>query len=250
MFSLAKPIIKSLGKNQNLKVLQGFTNRVIPQTGFQSHARGNIIKQKINKGFYQDAIDIMNRHRVKVDVDKISELPQDGYYGTRAFADQAKTYGECKKMLPAIDTLIAERLRSQTSISTSLMQSLYSDMKNHVKEEVDMAEAHLAKLKEEADLIEDILSDLVLEHFWERMAIIAISGSTFIVCVVAVWAIKKSQLQQSECCMELTTKIETVLEQGRNVSRSESDRRATNLFNYDIPKYQSPSMSRALVVKK
>ena len=152
-------------------------------------------------------------------------------------------------MLPAIDTLISERLRSQTSVSTSLMESLYSDMKSHVKEEVDMAETYLAKLKEEAELIENILADLVLEHFYERMAIIAISGCTFVVCVVAVWAIKKSQLQQRECCTELTNRIEIILEQGRNLSRSDSDRRA-NTFNYDTPKYQSPDMSRALVIRK
>ena len=105
MFSLARPILKSLGRNQNMRVLQGFTNRMLPQTGFQSHARGNLIKQKVENGFYQQAIDIMGKHRVKIDVDKLSELPDDG-----TNEGSSTTYKQCKKMLPHIDTLIAERL--------------------------------------------------------------------------------------------------------------------------------------------
>merc|ERR1712030_88869 len=74
MFSLIKPIFKSLGRNQNLPILERFTNRVLPQTGFQGHVRGNLIKQKVANGFYQQAIEILEKHRVKVDVNKVSDF--------------------------------------------------------------------------------------------------------------------------------------------------------------------------------
>ena len=129
------------------------------------------------------------------------------------------------------------------------MQSLYADMKAHVREELDIAEKHLEKLKEEADMIEGILSDLVIEHFWERMAIIGVCGCTFIVCVIAVWAIKKSQMQQKECCTEMIDKMEAILVQGRQSNRNDAARRATTSFDF-TGETQPPNLSRALVVKK
>ena len=158
-------------------------------------------------------------------------------------------------MLPHIDTLIMERLRSQTSISTSLMQSLYADMKSHIREEIDTAEKHLKRLREEANLIEGILSELMVEHFWERIVIIVVCGCTFIVCVIAVWAIKKCQMQQSVCCAEMIEKMESILEQVCQSSNNSAARRTTTSFDYmDMggtrPPGLSPGLSRALVVRK
>ena len=225
---------------------------MLPQTGFQSHARGNLIKQKVESGFYQQAIDIMEKHRVKIDVDKLSKLkerPENHVPSEEGDAISSSTYKQCKKMLPHIDTLIVERLRSQTSVSTSLMQSLYADMKVHIREELDIAEKHLEKLKGEADLIEGILSDLVIEHFWERIVIIVVCGCTFIVCVIAVWAIKKCQMQQSVCCAEMTEKMESILEQVCQSNGNNAARRATTSFDF-MGETRPPGLSRALVVRK
>ena len=128
------------------------------------------------------------------------------------------------------------------------LSSLYSDMKFHVQEQIDLAENYLERLKQEANLVESMLDSLILEHFYERVAIIAISSCTFLVCIICVWAIKHSQLQQRQLCTELAERIEIVLQQGRGVNRSDSDRKANN-FNYDTPRFQTPEMSRALVVR-
>ena len=248
MFALVKPLIKSLGKKRNVDVLNGFTSRLIPQTGFKTHDRGGLIRRQMSAGHYNEALDTMSKHRVKVDVNALSDLPTDGYYGSTAFGSEAKTYEECQKLIPVVDSLLTERLSSQTTVGTALMESLYTDMKFHVQEEIDLAENYLERLKQEAGLVESMLDSLILEHFYERIAIIGISACTFIVCIVCVWAIKRSQLQQRQCCTELADRIEIVLQQGRGVNRSDSDRRANN-YNYDTPRFQTPEMSRALVVR-
>ncbi len=262
MFSLIKPIIKSLGRNQNLPVLEGFSSRMLPQTGLQGHMRGSLIKQKIANGFYQQAIDILEKNRVKIDVDKFSELKTRptvqgplGYLPSENTADiSSPTYRQCKKMVPHIDSLIMERLRSQTSVTTSLMQSLYDDTKYHIREELDLAEHHLKKLKEEADIIERIVSELMIEHFWERILIIIICGFTFIVCVIAVWAIKRCQIQQGECCEGIIEKIESTLELVSQANNTDANRKALTAFDYvDMsgirPPSLSPGLNRALVRK-
>ena len=263
MFSLIKPIFKSLGRNQNLPILESFTNRVLPQTGFQGHVRGNLIKQKVANGFYQQAIEILEKHRVKVDVNKVSELRERptvhgplGFVPSENTKDMSSaTYKQCKKLLPPIDTLIMERLRSQTSVSTSLMQSLHDDIRFHIREELVRAESHLKRLREEADIIEGIVSELVIEHFWKRIAIIIVCGCTFIVCLIAVWAIKKCQIQQSECCADIIEKMESALEQICQASNTDAHRKALTALDYvDMSGVRSPSLSpglsRALTVRR
>ena len=263
MFSLIKPIFKSLGRNQNLPVLEGFASRMLPQTGFQGHMRADLIKQRIKQGFYHQALEILEKNRVKVDVEEFSKLKRkptaegrDGYLPDESTADiSSPTYRQCKKMVPRIDSLIMERLRSQNSVTTSLMQALYDDTKYHVREELDRAEHNLKKLKQEADIIEAIVSELILEHFWERIIIIIICGFTFGVCVVAVLAIKRCQLQQGKCSEGIIEKIESTLEVVNQVNNTEANRKALTAFDYvDMSRIRSqpslsPGLDRALVKK-
>ena len=117
-------------------------------------------------------------------------------------------------MLPHIDSLITERLRSQTSVSTSLMQALFSEVKAHLKVDLDLASKHLTKLETQADVLGEVLADLTEEHFQERVAMFAMCGLTLVVCCVAVWGIKKSHEQQQKMRDDLMKMIDAILEQG------------------------------------
>ena len=104
-------------------------------------------------------------------------------------------------------------------------------------------------------MIEGIVSELVIEHFWERIAIIIVCGCTFIVCVIAVWAIKKCQVQQSECCADIIEKMESALEQICQASNTDANRKALTALDYvDMSGVRSPSLSpglsRALTVRR
>ena len=180
VFALANPILKSLSRNHNRRVFEGFANNILPQTGLQSHARGNLVKQQVEQGNYQQAIDILKKHRVQVDYDKLWKEP---------WCNDATNYetcirlGPCRLIVPSIDRLLTERLQSQTTIATSLMQSLYVDIKAHVRTELDAAEEQLNKLGAEADMLGEKLSELMVEHFWERIIIFLVCGGTLIICI-------------------------------------------------------------------
>ena len=178
---------------------------MLPQTGFQSHPRGSLIRQFVQEGHLQQAVDTMQKHRTKFNVEGLFSKQEHKI---------SETYKECRKMLPHIDSLLTERLRSQTSVSTSLMQALFSEVKAHLKVDLDLASVHLTKLEEQADLLGTLLSDLMEEHFQERVAMFVMCGCTLIVCCVAVWGIKKSLEQQQKMRDELMKRIDSVIEQG------------------------------------
>ena len=127
--------------------------------------------------------------------------------------------GPCRLIVPSIDRLLTERLQSQTTIATSLMQSLYVDIKAHVRTELDAAEEQLNKLGAEADMLGEKLSDLMEENFWERIIIFLVCGGTLIICILAIWTIRKSQLLQKEYCSGITSKIEEIAEQYSQMGR-------------------------------
>jgi len=221
---------------------------LLPQTGLRAHNSAGLISQHIDAGHYNQAIDAMARQRVRVDVRALSELPRNGYYGSKGFEDEAEIYEECQKLIPVVDALIKDRVASQTTVSTALMEALYNDIKFHIGEQIDLAENYLERLKQETGLVEGMLDDLMMEHLYERVAIIAIQSVTFLVCIICVWALKHSLSQQRQLCNELAGRIEDILHQGRGVSRSDSDKKAS-LLNYDVPRFQTPEISRAIIAR-
>ena len=102
VFNLAGPIFKALNKDNNIHAIKGLTQRLIPQTGFGSHQRGGQIRQFVQSGDIQQALDTMQRHRVKFDVKGL---------WSKQKAEISEVYRECRKTLPHIDTLLTERLK-------------------------------------------------------------------------------------------------------------------------------------------
>ena len=123
------------------------------------------------------------------------------------------TYGECRKTIPILDHLLMERLKAQTTVTTSLLQSLYVDIKKYIRKELEVAEEHLSMLGKETDMLGEMLSDLVKESLWERIAIFIVCCGTLIVCVLAIWIIRQSQIIQQEYCTDMTSKMDLLAEQ-------------------------------------
>ena len=67
---------------------------------------------------------MMQKHRVKFDV--------KGLFSKQK-SEISETYRECRRVLPHIDTLLTERLKGQTSVTTSLIQALFSEVKDTLK---------------------------------------------------------------------------------------------------------------------
>ena len=207
-FALLGPILKSLNRDNNVHAVKGLTRRFLPQTGFQSHPRGEIIRKYVQQGHLQQAVDVMAKHRTRFNV--------DGLYD-RKESRTSEVYKGCFKILPHVDSLLTERLKSQTSVSTSLMQALFSEVKSHLKVDMDIAAKHLNKLEIHANLLGDILTDLTEEEFNSRVGVFAMFALTLVVCGVAVWGIKKSHDNQEKMREELMRRIDTILERSEVV---------------------------------
>ena len=174
VFNLAGPIFKSLNKDKNIHAIKGLTQRLIPQTGFGSHHRGGQIRNLVQSGDIQQALDTMQRHRVKFDV-KGLWAKQD--------SDISEVYKQCRKTLPHVDTLLTERLKGQTAVTTSLIQALFSEIKATLKVDMNDASVQLQELGEKTNLLETLLLDIVTEHFTERIAMYAVCGAHYLCAV-------------------------------------------------------------------
>ena len=71
---------------------------------------------------------------------------------------------------------------------------------------MEVAKEHLSVLGKETDMLGAMLSNLEKESLWERIAI-------FIVCVLAIWIIRQSQIIQQEYCTDMTSKMDLLAEQ-------------------------------------
>ncbi len=237
VFALANPILQSLRRNENIRVFKKFTNLILPQTGFQSHARGSLVRQQVEDGNYQQALDTLKEHRMEVDMDRLFTQPWN---------HASITYGECRKTIPILDHLLMERLKAQTTVTTSLLQSLYVDIKKYIRKELEVAEKHLSVLGKETDMLGEMLSDLIKESLWERIAIFIVCCGTLIMCVLAIWIIRQSQIMQQEYCTDITDKMDLLAEQNSQMSKRYPLRRGPTHFSFS-GESPTPNVDRKVV---
>ena len=140
----------------------------------------------------------MQRHRVKFDV-KGLWAKQD--------KDISEVYKQCRKTLPHVDTLLTERLKGQTAVTTSLIQALFSEIKATLKVDMSNASNQLHELGVKTDLLETLLLDIVTDHFTERIAMYAVCGCTLFMCCVTVFCIYKLR-------KDIMARIDQVISQG------------------------------------
>ena len=168
VYAITAPIIKSLNRDQNVHAIKGYTRRLIPQTGFNAHSSGQFVLDKVKENDFQSALDKMAQFRTHFDVK-----------GMWALQDQQRVseqYKQCRKILPHVDTLLTERMKSQTAVETSLVQALFSELKAVVRMNVTRP-IHEARL---------VLEDLDLDHFYDRLVIYVMCATTLFMCLITV----------------------------------------------------------------
>ena len=77
---------------------------------------------------------------------------------------------------------------------------------------MDIVAEHLSKLERQANLLDEILTDLTEEEFNSRVGVFAMFALTLLVCSMAVLGIKKSHDNQERMRRELMRRIDTILE--------------------------------------
>ena len=136
--------------------------------------------EAVEDGDFCGALDKMAAHRRKFQVDGLWKLQDIGKVG--------EVYRQCRKTLWHVDTLLKERLKSQSSVETSLLQALFSETKAIIRSEVVKVLKEIKKKVDEADLE---LGGLNIDHFVDRIVTWAVSGATMLLCIVTIYLFLK-----------------------------------------------------------
>ena len=104
---------------------------------------------------------------------------------------------------------------------------------------MEVAKEHLSVLGKETDMLGAMLSDLEKESLWERIAI-------FIVCVLAIWIIRQSQIMQQVYCTNITDKMDLLAEQNSQMSKRYPLRRGPAHFSFS-GESPTPNVDRKVV---
>ena len=99
-------------------------------------------------------------------------------------------------------------------MTASLIQALFSEVKDTLRKDVNLATQNLAELGGKAGMGVDLLSDLMVEHMNERIAMFIICTCTLLVCSVSVWCSIKSYQAQERLRQEVLDRIDEALSQG------------------------------------
>ena len=98
VYVMAASIFTALSKDRNIHAIKGVTRRLIPQTGFGTHARGVEIMNTVDKGDFRGAIEKMAAHRMSFEVNGLWGLQDQGPIG--------EVYKQCRKSLPHVDMIV------------------------------------------------------------------------------------------------------------------------------------------------
>ena len=122
----------------------------------------------------------MAAHRRKFQVDGLWKLQDKGKIG--------EVYRHCRKTLWHVDTLLKERLKSQTSVETSLLQALFRKLKAFLHSEVVKV---LKDIKQKVDESDVELDRLNFDHFLDRIVVYVVTGATMLLCAITIYLFVK-----------------------------------------------------------
>ena len=122
----------------------------------------------------------MAAHRRKFQVDGLWKLHNKGKIG--------EVYQQCRKTLWHVDTLLKERLKSQNSVKTSLLQALFSELKVILSSEVVKVLKDIKMMVDEADVE---LEGLNLDHFMDRIVVYVVTGANMLLCAITIYLFVK-----------------------------------------------------------
>ena len=127
------------------------------------------------------ALDTMQNNRVKFDVKSLFKKTK---------GQVSEMYRECRKVLPHIDAVLTERLKTQTSVTASLVQALFSELKAVLRVDKSKAAGKLDSIERKADIMEDLIVNLVEGHLTERVVLYLMLACTLIVSMGSIWCMR------------------------------------------------------------
>ena len=140
---LTQPLVKGLiGDKDHHDVIKPLTNRILPHTGFLGSPEAKSIRFHLDKNEPYNVLDTFNQNRAIWHPNHLYQQKNVSLF-----------LSECQKILPGMDKILKERLKSVSLVFNSFLASLVKDLKKDLKGDLKAVVESLNRTVEIADRI-------------------------------------------------------------------------------------------------
>ena len=182
VFNLLGPVLKNLVAGGHDHAVKQVARHVIPYTGLNNHDTGRAVHQHLHEGQHDHAIQILRNstqffrpHNLWVD----EKMPHKDSIIEAEKMDSYQIFRSARKILPYIDHMLTDRLKSQSIVDTSLTTALFGGLKKSLNIDLTNASNKLQKVLVHAVSAVD-------EHLVDRITIYSICTLILLVSVFGI----------------------------------------------------------------
>merc|ERR1712082_442966 len=182
LFNLIRPVLKNLVSGGHKHAVKQVAKHIIPYTGLKDHDTAQDVHQLLHEGNVTDAIKTLKNSTAKFRPHNLwleEPMPHKDsiidYKGMNSY----QGYRSTRKILPYIDHMLTDRLKSQSIVDTSLTTALFGGLKKSLNLDLTTAGNKLQKV-----LVHTLSS--IDEHLVDRITIYTICTLILLVSVLGI----------------------------------------------------------------
>ena len=209
LFNLVGPVLKNLVSGGHKHAVKQVAKHIIPYTGLKDHDTAQDVHQLLHEGNVSHAIQTLKNntanfrpHNLWLDEPMPHKDSIISYKGMNSY----QVYRSARKILPYIDHMLTDRLKSQSIVDTSLTTALFGGLKKSLNLDLTTAGEKLQKV-----LVNTLSS--IDEHQIDRITIYSICSLILIVSLAGIGLVIR-------CLYNVHTKVDKI---NKTLSGSEED---------------------------
>ena len=212
--------MKTAGQREAAKAV---AKHIIPYTGLKDHGTGHIVKQLLHQGNVSQAISTLKDNTADFNPNNMwvnEPLPSPDSIIPHDQMNNYQVYMAARKTLPYIDTMLTDRLKSQSIVDSSLTTALFSGLKKGLNKDLTAAGNKLQEvLANTIDSLEEQQVDRIT--IYSACGLILIVSLSGILIVVRCLCKVHSTVDKIDKTMSLSEENIPLTTSTRQPSRSE-----------------------------
>ena len=117
------------------------------------------------------------------------EFNARGLWAKEKLDGQNELYRQTRRVIPYVDSLLTERLRSTTAVTSSLLGALFNEMKELIGKDINVTTEKLDKMMITAQNALDTLHDIFTDN--DRVIMYVLMGVVILVSVSTLYMVYK-----------------------------------------------------------
>ena len=209
LFNLVGPVLKNLVSGGHKHAVKQVAKHIIPYTGLKDHDTAQDVHQLLHEGNVSHAIQTLKNSTAKFRPQNLwleEPMPHKDSIISYKGMNSYQVYRSARKILPYIDHMLTDRLKSQSIVDTSLTTALFGGLKKSLNLDLTTAGEKLQKV-----LVNTLSS--IDEHQIDRITIYSICSLILIVSLAGIGLVIR-------CLYKVHTKVDKI---NHALSGSEED---------------------------